>query len=754
MTGERDHGVVLEHRGGARDEAPLVGREAELDYLKGLYRRAVYERQAQVVLLVAGPGLGKTRLAHELIASLEERSERFSYFPARASELAAPSPYGVLAELIRVKTGSSRALSSEEAAAKLVDLVSWPFSSGTGLSTTSVTRRPKMAPWEIARTIGAAIGLPVDAKGEAAPIASPEKLAHSISSYLEALSRQQPVILVLDDLQRSDDESLDLLEQVSRQLEESPVMLLGLARPDFRETRPGFMAGFEHRTVLQLHTLTASAVTTQVSTQLGGAAPDGLGVAIHKRSGGNPNLVEEMVHALRDGGGLCRESEDGPWIFLGNVEDLDVPSRAEALLQARLDQLPRRDRELLRCAAVIGATFWEGALSAMGLERVEARLDELSQTDLINLRPTSRFPNTRQWSFKSALMAEVARGNLPGRDRRQIHQAFADWLGYQDQNDPETIQLRAHHLVRANQRSAALDLMADAGRLAERQQRWQVALSCFEQAHELARTAGDEASSLYYASHVGRLGVRAHAPSKSVPVLNRAIEEAEQVGDEGMQANLLQLLGRSLAILGEKQQAREVTERAHEIAERRGELRLRFETAKALGFVLYYNDEPKEAAEVFERCIAMAQELQDEAEVAINNYNVSDASLLADDWKRALEFADRAVEASANQEKLTFLRRSAAGLSAFVRAAYLDDNEAMEELEQWVLFADEHRYVDQQIDARYYLAVAFSRCGRREEALSILRAGLTLSSDAEDEQSKKRMNALLAELQQESNQSQ
>jgi tetratricopeptide (TPR) repeat protein len=432
---------------------------------------------------------------------------------------------------------------------------------------------------------------------------------------------------------------------------------------------------------------------------------------------------------------------------LGNLKDLDVPSRAEALLQARLDQLTAPDRELLRCAAVIGEVFWEGALVELGLDQVEARLDALAQTDLVRLRPTSRFPGTRQWTFKSELMAEVARSNLPVRDRKQIHQSMAEWLGRQDQRDPDTLSLRAHHLMEAGQRSAALDVMAEAGRLSERQMRWQVALASYMRAYELARSEGDEASSLYFATHVGRLGVRAHTPSKSVDVLKQSAELAEKSGEEAMQANLLQLLGRSLAIQGAHEQAREVTERALAVAEKRGDLRLKFETTKALGFVLYYGDTFQGSAKAFEQCLEMARQLGDEDEVALNVYNVADSSLSAGDFDRALEFANQAVAACAGREKVAFLRPMAGGISAYVRALRQGDAGAKVELEQWIVDADEHGYLDQQLDARFFLASVLEKQGLRAEALAVARTGQEMARQAESAQSIRRFTDLIAKLQ-------
>lgn len=747
VTGERDHGVALGPRGGAGNEAPMVGREPELVYLRALYRRAAHERQAQAAVILGGPGSGKSRLAHELLTSLEERSERPNTFPARASELSAPAPYGLLAEVIRVKTGSSRSLTPAEAGAKLLELVSWPFGAGTlgGATMGALGRGGRPGPAEIAHALGAAIGVQVSPEGAAGP-PSAEKLAGALAEYLAVSAEQEPVLLVLDDMHRADEESLDLLELTLRRLEDAPVMLLTTGRPDLLETRPGFLAGFEHTALITLRSLSEVAVTAQISAVLGGTAPAGVGAAIHKRSGGNPHLVEEMIHALRDSGRLRKDKATGTWVFDGDLDQLDVPSRAEALLQARLDQLPPAQREVLRCAAVIGPVFWEGALRHLGLDSVAAHLDALAQSDLIHLRPASRFPGTRQWAFKSELMCEVAWGTVPARERRRIHQDLAEWLERQGRRDAETLSLQAHHLARAGRREDALDLLAEAAELADRQQRWQVALACYQQAYDLARAEGDQGSQLFFAAFVGRMAVRAHAPSKGIAVLEGALVTAEEGGDEVTLANLLQLLGRNLAIQGEAERAREVTERAREVAERLGDLRLRFEASKALGFVLYYVEQYREAADVFEQSMEMAQKLGDRDEVIINLSNVADSSLDAGDLERTLEFAERAVEASEGIDSLRFIHQKARGHAAYVRATVHGDPEAIGDLEAWVAFAADQGDPVQQVEARQLLAEVFAQRGESEEARSVVQVGLEIARQIEDSQSERRMSELLSRL--------
>jgi len=323
---------------------------------------------------------------------------------------------------------------------------------------------------------------------------------------------------------------------------------------------------------------------------------------------------------------------------------------------------------------------------------------------------------------------------------------MAEWLERLGRRDPETLSIRAHHLALGGQRSAALDLLAEAAEGAAPQQRWAVALACYQRAHDLARAEGDRGSQLFFAAYVGRLAVRAHVPSKGTSVLEEAATLAEEAGDESTQANLLQLLGRNLAIQGEAARAREVTEQAREVAERLGDLRLRFEAAKAHGFVLYYTDEFQGSADVFEQCMEMARELADVEEVVINLYNVADSSLAAGDRARALEFAEKADKAGQGQEGLLFIQQKARGISAYLRGLETKDPEARRILEGWIAYADEQGYVDQQVEARYFLAEVLELMGQRSEALALARFGLELAKKTDDNQSERRMLELVEKL--------
>src|SRR6185503_10861725 len=111
--------------------------------------------------------------------------------------------------------------------------------------------------------------------------------------------------------------------------------------------------------------------------------------AIHERTGGNPHFAEELALALRDG---LR----------------DLPTSIEGAVQARLDALPRQEKDLLRRASVLGRRFWTEALSSMGETEPVELLGRLHRRELVTPETRARLIGTNEWRFRQALVQEVS----------------------------------------------------------------------------------------------------------------------------------------------------------------------------------------------------------------------------------------------------------------------------------------------------------------------------------------------------------
>jgi hypothetical protein len=196
-----------------------------------------------------------------------------------------------------------------------------------------------------------------------------------------------------------------------------------------------------------------------------------IGKRILDRAEGNPYFIEEIVRGLIDDGSLVRDGSS--WRVARNVAHLDIPQTVQAVISARIDLLEIADKRVLQCAAVIGRTFWTGAVAhLLGIDTADAEeiLQRLQSKELVLAGTDSVLSNEREYRFKHALVRDVAYNTLARRDRSGLHRAVAEWLRRgSGESMREMIALEAHHLALAYDgiRSAVTD-EADAEALRSR----------------------------------------------------------------------------------------------------------------------------------------------------------------------------------------------------------------------------------------------------------------------------------------------
>src|SRR5206468_1795867 len=159
-----------------------------------------------------------------------------------------------------------------------------------------------------------------------------------------------------------------------------------------------------------LEPLTTEQTRTLVEALLpdGTTSDDGAVKAVAERAGGNPFFAEEMARRLAE------ESNGGV---------VELPDSVQSLLAARLDSLEPLERRLVQHAAVVGRTFWQGALAAAVPDDHQLRqaLLDLQEKDIIVPDETMRLAGEREYAFKHVLIRDVAYGMLPKSVRWRKH---------------------------------------------------------------------------------------------------------------------------------------------------------------------------------------------------------------------------------------------------------------------------------------------------------------------------------------------
>lgn len=323
----------------------------------------------------------------------------------------------------------------------------------------------------------------------------------SLRAFLIGESRRQPVVLVLDDLQWMDDTSGALLGHLVGAVDAHRLLVIACHRPEYRPPWAHHSAVIP----LALRPLSEAERGALMAGALGPPPLDAeLARLLSERSGGNPLVLEELVKALREQGAIVRRGET--WHLAGTDAHRVIPDTIHDVIMARIDQLDERLKRVLQVAAVIGRDFAFDVLRAVAGagEELRASLTRLAELELI--REKTIFP-VWEFSFKSALVQEVAYRSLLAGRRQELHEQVARILEDAPSDRLEdSYELLAHHLRRSADDRRAAHYLALAGEKAERHFAVSDARRYFEQAADRLAALPDAEAATRAARLRARLG--------------------------------------------------------------------------------------------------------------------------------------------------------------------------------------------------------------------------------------------------------
>jgi class 3 adenylate cyclase/tetratricopeptide (TPR) repeat protein len=365
LKGKRDPVPVFEvlglrHGGPAAavEQPPLVGRDDDLAFLRAQWRRVVRDERALVVLVTGEAGMGKTRLLEELEAEIaDEAAVAHTRYPA----------YG-------------------------------------GMGGPQVAR-------DIAEQLGPMGEMEIDVRvksvgGEIDPSLhdlDPESFRQeqlwAYRRYLESKAAEQPVLIVIDDIHRSGEETLELLGALMARVVEVPVMLALAGRPD------DWMARFPGSTTVRLAPLSPTDSEALVMALLpAGVEPGAEATSLVERGTGNPLYLRELVAVV------CATSSAAA----------SLPPTLQAILAARLDALPPDQKGAIQRVSVLGDVAMEDQVAMLGLTEPASALRSLVAAGLLRQRQDECY------EVADPLLREVAYETLPRQVRGEWHRRASE----------------------------------------------------------------------------------------------------------------------------------------------------------------------------------------------------------------------------------------------------------------------------------------------------------------------------------------
>ncbi|MET4070715.1 class 3 adenylate cyclase/predicted ATPase [Bradyrhizobium sp. S3.2.6] len=424
----------------------LVGREEELELILQRWSRA-RAGDGQVVLVSGEAGIGKSRLAAALLERIAaEPHTRMRYF---CSAQHADSALYPIIQQMEHAAGLAR---DDKPASRLDKLDAVLAQTATLI--------------EDAALFAAMLSLPNDGRYpalELTPQQRRERTLEALVSHVEALTRQNPVLMIFEDAHWADPTSLEVLGRVIDQIRTLRVMLLVTFRPEFE---PSWFAQ-PYVTALIINRLAecdASAMIDHIAASK--LLPESIRQDIIERTDGVPLFVEEMTKAVLDAGG---EDAEQRTVVAAPLPDLAVPASLHASLMARLDRLGAA-KEAAQIGAVIGREFSYELLAAVSGDAVsgdrddelQVALERLLHSGLILRRGTTSRPT---FLFKHALVQDAAYSSLLRSKRSILHGQVAHVL---ENRFPERAQaepeLVAYHFTEAGQLEPGISYWLKAGR--------------------------------------------------------------------------------------------------------------------------------------------------------------------------------------------------------------------------------------------------------------------------------------------------
>ncbi|MEM1179863.1 MAG: AAA family ATPase [Acidobacteriota bacterium] len=446
-------------------DTPFIGREREVDLLRSCCQLAT-DGRGQIILMTGEPGVGKSRLAHEV---RRDSSAAMQWRQGQCVQRLANTPLVPFTEILRKMFAIS---SIGTAVEQRADLRSGLERLGCAVDESL----PLLAP---------VLEIPLPEDVEQSPW-SPEKRREMTFDLIIRLllepSEDTSFGILIEDLHWADPSTLELVGQLIPRIRAARGLLLMTARPEFS---PPWESA--NHTSLDLSRLSTPVTGALIEAVAGGKGlPDDVVQLIVSRTDGIPLFVQELTRYLLESKHFIEQ--DDRWELREVLANLEVPTTLRSSLAARLERLGEA-KPLLQLASVVGREFSLaviGAVSEIEQEALSVALHQLVDAKLLRRRGYGR---RARYLFRHALIQEAAYDSLLLKQRTDWHHRVAETL---ESRFPDIAiskpELLGHHLEHAQEPLRAVDYFHSAGKLHTNDSAFVEAMSHFERGLRLLET--------------------------------------------------------------------------------------------------------------------------------------------------------------------------------------------------------------------------------------------------------------------------
>jgi hypothetical protein len=446
----------------ARADEELAGRRVELDRLEDVWTRA-RDGVRQVALVAGEPGIGKTRLAAELMSYVSSEDGVALY--GRCDEEGIV-PYQPFVEALRPSVAA--------------------YSAGT------LHQRLHGLEQDLARVFPELLGrlpaqsrlIPSDAESER------YRLFEAITAIVTGITATGSAILVLDDLHCADKPTVLLLRHIVRSVQSAALMIVVCYREmELAADHPlaDLVADLRREPFVAwigLDGLSEAETRALLEAQAGVEITSSLSAVLHDETGGNPLFLEELLRHLTETERLPLDDADGAQPI--DITALDLPDGVRDVIARRLRRLPSPVNDVLSLAAVIAMEFDAALIGRTAQQRTESvleALDEATDAGIVREHPD----RTGRYAFSHALIRQTVYKRLRTARRAQLHASIGAAMEEAGGPDARAGAL-AHHFTEAlplGTAAKAIEYTTKAGHEAVADFALEEAVAYFEQALHL-----------------------------------------------------------------------------------------------------------------------------------------------------------------------------------------------------------------------------------------------------------------------------
>ena len=449
----------------------LVGRECEMATLRAGLDDATSGR-GRLFLISGEPGIGKTRLADELAVLADAKG--MALLVGHCSERDEAVAYLPFVEILE----------------NFIDRASTPDALRTALG----EQGPELARL-LPRLKNILPGLPPPL--DLPPAQARRQLFNCYRDFIARVAREQPLLLVLEDLHWSDDSTLSLLDHLMQRLSDLPLLLVGTYRDAGLNVTGGLAKTLEDllrgrlATQVRLKGLPRDEVAAMLKSLSGKSPPDAVVSEIYAETEGNPFFVEELFRHLEEENRLY----DSAGQFRSELEsgELEAPPSVRLVVARRLARLTDLTQKMLATAAVIGRLFSFEILHCASAANEDSILKCIEEAEKAGLVFSVADSPKARFQFSHELVRQAVIGGLSAARRQRLHLEVADAIErtYSAALEDYCAEL-AHHYARGANPGKAVEYCLRAVRQFQRLGSYVEALAHFESGLELLQKLPDD----------------------------------------------------------------------------------------------------------------------------------------------------------------------------------------------------------------------------------------------------------------------